>query len=91
VARRLCGHRSRARPLARGWSKRDAPAHEIEGTAKPSELLDPPRQADLPVGAEKFVILITGLAFEDDVEGGGVSGSVRVGVLDGRFELSGRG
>ena len=54
-------------------------AREIEGTAKPSELLDPPRQANFPVGAEEFVILISGLALQHDVECGGVASSVRVG------------
>src|SRR4030088_3392353 len=73
----------------RGWSSLDASAGEVDRTAKPSELLDPPGEADLLVCGDQLVILTVGLALHHDIERGRVASSMRLGVLDDSFELLG--
>jgi hypothetical protein len=68
----------------------DASAGDVDRTAKPSELLDPPREADLLVRGDQLVILTVGLALHHDIERGRLASSMRLGVLDDNFELPGR-
>src|ERR1700736_6230783 len=77
--------------LAHGWSLLDATAREVDRTTEPSELLDPPGDAHLLARTEQLMILTAGLALYHDVERRRLADSMRLGVVDGGFELLRRG